>query len=104
MRPLLRNQNEMRMRHAVSMHEVTNPLQRKGLAHPPTEALGNLHDVRSERIWNVREVVDVLIRDYQTFTGRRRLQGHEGAHAFVAVDKARGRATRDDLTEDASHG
>ena len=43
-RPLLRNDYEVRVRNTIPVNQIADPLERKNIAHATTDLLGNHHD------------------------------------------------------------
>ena len=103
MRPLLRDDDEVGVCDAVPVYQVADALKRKDLAYAAADALSDGHDVRRQRVRQIGEMVDVTVRNDETFSGRGGLDGHEGRHELVAIDEARRRTLRHDLAEDARH-
>lgn len=91
------------MRHAEAMNDVSYPERLQDLHHLPPDTLTHDHDVSSRFIWQIREVVNVLLGDNQGFTGTRRPYCGEGYHRAVLIDHARRGGTLDDLAENAGH-
>jgi hypothetical protein len=67
------------------------------------DSLCNDHDVCSDAVIDIREMVDVLARDDRAFSGSERAQGHERQAEFIRVDQTDRRALGNDLAENARH-
>jgi hypothetical protein len=102
-RTLLRYDNEMCVTDTIAMNEVANPLDSERFPHAPSEMLSDAHDLGCNSVGNVREMIDMLIWNYETFAWGGRLQGHEGRYLIIPVHEARWRIARDNLTKRASH-
>ena len=101
--PLLRHDDEVRMRDPVAMYEIADALRGEDRSHSAADTLGDGHDVLREKVWHIREVVDVLLGNDEALARCRRLQRHEGGDQVIVVDEACRRSTSDDVTEDAGH-
>jgi len=101
--PLLRHDDEVRMRDPVPMHEIADALRGKHRSHSAADTLGDGHDVLREKVWHIREVIDVLLGNDEALARCRRLQRHEGGDQVIVVDEACRRSPSDDVAEDAAH-
>jgi hypothetical protein len=102
-RALLRNDDDVGMRDAIPVYQISNPLEGKHSSHSPTDGLCNGHDVRRDRVGHVSEMIDMRVGNDNAFPCGRRLQSHEGRDTFVVVHEARRCSFRDDFAEDARH-
>lgn len=102
-RSLLRDDDEVSVMNAVAVDQVADAFERKPVAHPAAESLGDVHDALRDEIRDVGEMVDVLVRDDETLARRGGLQRHERRNQLVPIDEAGWRAASDDLAEDAAH-
>ena len=102
-RTLLRYNNEMCVADTIAMNEVADPLNSERFAHAPSEMLSDTHDVSCNSVGNVREMIDVLIWNYEAFPRGGRLQCHERRDLVIPVHEARWRIARDNLTKRTSH-
>ena len=102
-RALLRNDDEVGMRDAIPVYQISNPLEGKHSSHSPTDGLRNGHDVRRDRVGHVSEMIDMRVGNDDAFPCGRRLQSHEGRDTFVVMDEARRCSFRDDFAKDARH-
>src|SRR4051812_48580813 len=100
---LLRNNDEVGVRDAIPVYQISNPLEGKHSSHSPTDGLRNGHDVRRDHVGHVSEMIDMRVGNDDALPCGRRLQSHESRDAFVAMDEARGRSFGDDFAEDARH-
>ena len=103
MRPLLRYDNEMCVRHAISMNQVANSLEWERVTDASAETLCDEHDALCNVIRQIGKVIDVCFRDDETFTGRCWLQRHECNDDIVLVYEACRSLLRNDLTENTTH-
>ena len=74
------------------MDEVADALEREDVAHASAELLGDDDDSLCDVVGQVGEVIDVRLRGYQAFAGRRWLQRHVCSDDVVLVDEAGGRS------------
>ena len=77
MRSLLRNNDEVRVGHAIPMNQVAYALEVERFPHPSAYRLCQGHDVGRDGIGKVREMVNVLIRDDDALARGSRVQRHE---------------------------
>ena len=103
MRALLRNNNEVCMRNAVSVDEVADAFQWKNLTHAAADPLGESHDALGNWIGHVGEVIAVRVGDHKALARRGRLECHEGRDHRVVVDEAGGSSTGHDVAENTGH-
>jgi hypothetical protein len=102
-RSVLGNDYQVCVRNAVAMDDHADALWIEDGAHSAADSLCNDHDVSSDAVIDIREMVDVLARDDGAFSGRERAQGHERQAEFIRVDETDRRAPGNDLAENARH-
>ena len=102
-RPLLRNDDEVRVRDPISMNQIANPFKREDFAHAAADLLCNRHDTSCYRIGNVGKMVDVLVRNDQALAWSSRLQCHERRDDVVTIDEACGLSSGNYLAKNAAH-
>jgi len=87
-RPLLRNKNEMCMRHAKSVHQHANAQRLELGPKSATDPLRNNHNPLCHLVIEIRKVVDVLLGDHEALTGSGWPQGHESHEGVILKDYA----------------
>jgi hypothetical protein len=90
MRPLLRDDDEVRMCDAVAVDQIADTLEREHVPHLTADALRNKHDALSYVVSDIREMIDVGFGNHDTLARCGRLDGHERNHAVVLVDETGG--------------
>src|SRR6185295_12444424 len=100
---MLRDRDQVGMRYAETMHHHPHPLWVEHLAHPSANLLSNHHYVLSCSIRNVREVVNVLLRNHETFSWVNRSDTHERHEPVILIDNAGGLLVIDNPAEDTGH-
>lgn len=101
MRPVLRDNQQMSVRDAITVHHEADPFTRERFAELPSDAVPHPHQVSREVFSHVREVIDVLTRDDHAFAGRGRLDAHEAKASIVRIHHACSRSPRNDLAKNA---
>jgi hypothetical protein len=71
-RSVLRDDHQVSMGNAVTVHHHANAFGLEAGAHPSTDSLRNNHHVRRDGVVNIGEVVDVLPWDDRAFAGSER--------------------------------
>ena len=102
-RSLLRNNDQVSVRHTVPVNEITHSLEGKNLAHPAPDALRQDHDVFRDVVRKISEVIDMFPGDHEALARSRRLNAHERGNPIILIDEAGGDAVRHDFAEDARH-
>jgi hypothetical protein len=102
-RSVLRDKNEMGMRHPKTVHDHTHAQRFKLGSKPPTDSLPDEHDSLGQRVIKVRKVVNMLFGNHKALTWSGRTEGHEGHNGVILKDHAGWRSIRHDLAEDALH-
>lgn len=103
-RPVLRYDNQMRMRHAITMNDHANGLWLENATHAPTDLLRHEQDPLRELIVEISEMINMILRYDEALAGRSGTKRHEGHHGLILKDHARRGLATDDLTENALHG
>jgi hypothetical protein len=97
------NENEVSVRHPISVDDHADALRLEDIPHTASDVLGHNHNACRNVVGDISEVIDVLSRDHRTLTCREGPECHEGHDGLVLVDDA-GRATAiHDITEGATH-
>jgi len=86
--PLLRDKNEMCMRHAKSVHQHAHPQRLELGAKSTTDPLRDEHDPLCHVVIEIRKVVNVLLGDHEALTGSGWPQGHESHESVILKDHA----------------
>jgi hypothetical protein len=96
---VLRQNDQVCVRHAETMHNETNTLRAEMLSQGLREPLRKFDDVTRQVIWHIAELVNMPFRDDQKLSGTGRVEGHEGHHLVVLIDHARRSLSGHDLAE-----
>ena len=102
-RAALRHQYQVRVWHAVAVHQISDAFRCEHFAHASADALRKQHDVLGRFIRHIGEVIDVRFRNDEAFTRGGRLNAHECGNGCIFVNETDRRAARENFAEDAAH-
>src|SRR4051794_30127998 len=99
-----RDDVDVRVRNLIAGDDEADALAVERLSLCPTDAVGDREEVADEVGWRVDPVIDLGDPPHEYVPAGRRVDGHEGDTAAVAVDERGGDLAGDDPGEDGGGG